>query len=232
MKAPLRYSIAVLAALALSAGFARAQTIEKFEFVGGSGVGYNGVQVGPYRGMLLSEPGSPTVDIFCVDYLNEIHMNQIWTARITNLTGDLANTRLGGSWGTAGLTFFGSDDVLTRYRKAAWLTTRFAIQNTSAWGGIHSAIWLLTAPNYATNLPASLIASAQYWIGQAATNYLSIDPSHFQIVTDVTTVAGVGGAQEYIMVTPEPATVLLLGTGLAGLYAARKKRRNRLTVDT
>jgi hypothetical protein len=230
MKAPLRYSIAVLlATLAWPAPSAQAQT-ENFQFMSGSGVGYNGVQVGPYRGMLVSEPGTPIVDIYCVDYLHEIHLGDTWTARVTNLTGNLSNTRLGGLWGT-GASFFGTDDVFTRYRKAAWLTTRFAIQNTSAWGGIHSAIWLLTTPNYTSYLSASMIADANYWIGQAATNYLSIDASQFTVVTDVNTVGGQGGVQEYIMVTPEPATVLLLGTGLAGLYAARR-RRKQLPADT
>lgn len=227
-----RYAIpVVLATLAWSASVAQAQT-EQFRLVAGSGVGFNGVQVGPYRGMMLSEPGTPTIDIYCVDFLNEVHLNQTWTARMTNLGGgSLGNTRLGQLFGMSGFSFYGTDDVLTRYRKAAWLTTQFAIQNTSAWGGIHSAIWLLTTPNVTSNLPSAFIAAAGYWFGKASTNYLSVDVRSIAIATDVRTVGGQDGVQEYILVTPEPATILMLGSGLAGLYAARR-RRNRVAAVT
>jgi len=229
MKSLMRAFLLIAAASALLAPSARAQT-EQLKFVDGSGVGFNGVQVGPYRGMLLSEPGSPTIDIYCVDYLHEITVNTVWTANESSLAGNLSKTRLGEGFGVSGISWYGADDVFTRYRKAAWLTTQFAIQNTSAWGGIHSAIWLLTTPNYSTNLPSAFVSAAAYWITQANANYTTIDPNSYVILTDVNTTGFTNGVQEYLMVTPEPQTIVLLGSGIAVLYAAR--RRRRLQVST
>jgi len=229
MKPLVRSFLVIAAASALLAPSAHGQT-EQLKFIGGSGVGFNGVQVGPYRGMLLSEPGTPTIDIYCVDYLHEITLNAVWTANESNLAGNLSKTRLGEEFGVSGVSWYGTDDVLTRYRKAAWLTTQFAIQNTSAWGGIHSAIWLLTTPNYSTNLPSAFVSAAAWWIGQANANYLSIDPNSYVVLTDVNTNGLTGGVQEYLMVTPEPQTIVLLGSGFAALYAAHRRRRQQVST--
>jgi len=35
-------------------------------------VGFNGVLVGPHTARLLSLPGQPILDVFCVDYYHDI----------------------------------------------------------------------------------------------------------------------------------------------------------------
>jgi hypothetical protein len=229
MKTFLRSLVVIVAASAAFAPSTRAQT-DSLLFVSGSGVGYNGVQVGPYRGMLISEPGTPTVDIYCVDYMHEITVGTRWKVYDTNLGGgNLSNTRLFKEFTVAGNSWYGSANVLTRYEEAAWLTTQFSSNNKSSWGAIHSAIWLLTTPNFGTNLPSGLVIADTYnWVNLAAADYTQINPNSYEVLTDVRVDAnGNGGVQEYLMVTPEPETVLLLASGLGALYAMRRRRREQ-----
>lgn len=64
------------------------------------------------------------------------------------------------------------------------------------------------APNAPTN------STAQAWIYQAEHNYSSVDPNNFEIVTNTGTLALTGQVQEFIVPTPEPGTIFLLGGGL------------------
>ena len=178
-----------------------------------------GVYVGPYKGQLGSGPGAATVDLYCVDFLNHSRIGQTWNVNRTGLGGsaDLSNTRFGGM-----------TDALARYRQAAWLTTQFSATPPTQWGDIHATIWHLmtpTAPNYT---PASswLAAAQNFYLTN--TNLTFYDK--FQVLTDVNVGAvgknGIrtGGVQEFIVVTPEPGTILLLGTGLVVIMLVGYKR--------
>ncbi len=214
---PIR-GLLLAAALFLTAAPLSAQTPVKLVNAGSTTA--FGVRVGPYRGQIGSGPGAATVDIFCVDYLNHSKVGQTWNVNKTNL--GFGNTNLSST------RFGGMTDALARYQQAAWLTTQFAATPTTQWGDIHATIWHLMTPSSPSYQPSST------WLAAAQNFYLTNTNSkfydQFQILSDVNMGAAgnngirTGGVQEFIVVTPEPATIILLGTGLAGVLLVGYRR--------
>ncbi|MFQ5705295.1 MAG: PEP-CTERM sorting domain-containing protein [Gemmatimonadales bacterium] len=256
--------IAVSAVLISGASSAVAQDVlprplgpmESFRFTSGSGVGasWGSVQIGPYHGVMTSDPTQPQVTLYCVDFAHTIHNNQTWNANITTLEGtDFGNTR--------------ANDV-AKYKKAAFLSSLFDSYSDyvgvsygsgtfgnkkQVWSGLHAAIWTIMTPGFGNPwdpfLPdgqwvtdknlADAMAAPFLALADAAmrNNYAGtgMDFGEWSVVSDKcigTTVATtacpqVGGVQEYLVhtVVPEPETVVLMMTGLLALAVGAFKFR-------
>ncbi len=81
----------------------------------------NGVFVGNYT---MATPGNPSLDVYCVDFLNSVHLGAPpWNAYFSPLSdgGSLEYTRH-------------QEDGRPLYQRAAWLSTQFAQHNKGEWG--------------------------------------------------------------------------------------------------
>lgn len=184
-------------------------------------VGAFGYFVGPFTGTLLSNPTLPTIDLFCVDVLNAITWGKQWKANVTSLAlTSIENTRHGTS-------------ALDNYRKAAWLTTQFAVTHKEQWGGIQAAVWELLNPGK----PNGGNGEA-YWLNQVNTfqttsGWSTYNWGQFYVLTPLEAAGKVvgHGTQEFIttspFVTPEPGTLILVATGLVGLVGIAAVRSLR-----
>jgi hypothetical protein len=225
----MRSRIAALA-LAMSLGYAApASAATTFTFTNAGTVTAFGYYVGHYAGY-EGTPVNANVVLNCVDFFHEVSEGQVWSANLTSLAS-------GAGIGT--VTRFNN---LAAYRQAAWLTTQYANVNTAAAiGDIQATIWGLFPGS-----PAPPTPSSSYWLN-ASQAYVAANPNGssyagFYVVTDVN-VRYQNGAdnphsvQEFIIYddtfnhdvvpTPEPASMMLMATGLAGVAVAGLRRRKK-----
>jgi hypothetical protein len=194
---------------------------------------YGGVYVGPYT---ASIPGFASIDFYCNDFINSVRIGDTWNANMTSLGSFIAEqTRFGQYYG---------NPALDRYKQAVWLTMQFGAftglptaTRGAAYGTIHEALWRtftddLALPNTSEpNWNASYDGTSYaQWMTDAENADLSgINWDYWYVVTDVNTVDGVGGKQEYLTyVTPEPATIFLMGTGLVAVLGMTLVTRRSL----
>jgi hypothetical protein len=226
----LRIPILTMLAMAAANG-AWAQTTQRvLTYTGHSGVvstesfGGSRFYVGPYHG---SAPGMGSFDMYCVDFFNRVHdarpdlAGVNWNANFTRISdlasGGLAYTRLG----SAGSL---DPDAMVRYQRAAFLTTKFwdyqaSPDKAAKWSAIHSAIWQ-TAGGDLGSVP-NWIGSSAFVDAASAFDPSTMDWSYWQVVTPVNADGSLGNNQEFLVfVTPEPSTILLMGSGLLALVGA------------
>jgi hypothetical protein len=149
----IRFPAICVAALCLSTNLFAAPV--EMTFDGVNGVTSFGVYVSPYYGTIDGTP----VDLFCVDFSNEVHFGEQWAANLTPISSaaDLGDTR----WGA-------QPDALVHYEEAAWLALQFASQPVDQYGDIQATMWQLFYPGAPS-------PSSSFWLDQAQSNYASAD---------------------------------------------------------
>jgi hypothetical protein len=175
-------------------------------FAGLGGGSQNGEYTYPYY--LTIDNGSQ-IAMLCDDFDHRSNVGDTWLANVTNLSsGNLSDTRF---------------NILAEYQQAGYLLMQLNDSNQIEWGNINFAIWKIFEPNVDLGdvPPGSL--GPQYWYDLAlSTNMSDIDFSGVQILTPTHQHCD-SGDQEFMYLTPEPGTLMLIGSGLIGLFSQRKR---------
>ena len=194
---------ALFLGLLFSASAARASDIVSVHFDGVSGNQFEGQFTYQYYADINN---GQIQTVACDDYFHQTNIGDTFDANRTYLsTQDVSNTRF---------------QNLTLYQEVAWLYAQFAATSSDQWGYINYAIWEMTSPSLQDPNVAEQLQISQ-WIADAQANYLN-QPADWQSLVILTPINAPD--QELIYnVTPEPGTMLLLGSGLVGLWSQRKR---------
>ncbi len=159
----------------------------------------------------------PTADVFCVDFFHNATVGQTGSVYLTNLGN------LGAGW----LGTYTRSTSLEKYLESAWLAQQIDVvgANTRAGLEISGAIWqIMSGTPFYRQAGGSwynnyLNTGIKYWRDLAVANWTGtseqgVNASEWVVVTP-TNLSDANSTQEFItQVTPEPETMILLGTGL------------------
>lgn len=197
----------LLAAIFLLAPAAHADSLT---LTGVGNQSFAGTSAGPYSATLNGN----SITMVCVSFDRTVTVGQTWQVTVNSLNAA----------GVALALYGAQENALLNYQRAAWLYDQMTINPNEA-GAIQGAIWnVFNGGTPDTN-------GSNHWLTLAMSQDLSnYDFSRFRILTP--TDFSASGAQENLTTIPEPATMLLLGTGIAGFAAARRRRNKRNDSET
>ncbi len=167
----------------------------------------NGIPTYPYTlriNDLLPFPG------MCNDYYHAGTPGDYWLANLTNLgTKDLSHVR------------FASSGLLA-YQEAAWILLQTGVTAPTEWPDMNFAVWHIFSPS------APIDSGAQSWIDladrEAQHGFPGIDFGRVMIATPPDVNAPPTGEQEFMWITPEPGSLILLGIGVVGVAGVLRRK--------
>ncbi|MFN2514574.1 MAG: PEP-CTERM sorting domain-containing protein [Pyrinomonadaceae bacterium] len=166
---------------------------------------FGGVSVGPYGALLNGAP----ITMVCVSFDRSVDIGQTWNVAVNALDAS----------GVANALYGAQANALLKYQRAAWLYDKMLSTPDQA-SGIQGAIW-----NLFTGSTPDNAASIRWFSAAMSADLRGFDFSRFRILTPSD--RSRHGEQENMTTIPEPATMLLLGSGLLGIAAKARKRRKQ-----
>ena len=192
---------------------------------GNPGVVSNGVFVGPYT---LSLNGV-TTPAMCMDDFLEVYNNDTWTVNSTNAASKhLENTYLGNKGASILGYSYTSSQIYTAEAYLFSLITKPGADRID----IQEAAWAIMDPAAMANVFIRNNTGVEAYLTDAQNHYSTFDASGYSIISQTGRYSNASKQEFMVASAPEPATFVLLGSGLFAAGAARFLRRRKTQIKS
>jgi hypothetical protein len=187
--------------------------------------------------------------VICDDFADDSYIPETWQASVSTVASLGSNVK----WANLGAA------EQQDYNEAAYLATQLMANSGNALeaDAIQYALWQVFYPTGTASVPgvqpfltaagltgfdtdSTDVYGVQYWLNMAASQKNTVFANVLVYTYDPSAnpngpVCGTGSCptappQEFLVVTPEPSTILLLAMGMGGLFLLKKRQRSTARV--